>query len=107
MLAAPLLGDATLLKHDGLSERTAKLAEASAAELAGDRAKAAEILAALVADPSFSWDYPERAALLRNLRALKRKAEARALCADTLEPAVFRLAYTALRHACKAPDVRR
>jgi tetratricopeptide (TPR) repeat protein len=102
VLAAPLLGDATLLKHDGMSERTAKLAEAGAAELAGDRAKAAEILAALVADPSFSWDYPERAALLRNLRALKRKGEASALCADTLEPAVFRLAYTALRHACKA-----
>jgi len=101
ILAAPLLGDPALLRHPELSERNTKLAEASAAELAGDRAKAASILGELVADPTFSWDYPERAALLRNLRALGRTAEADALCSETLEPAVFRLAYTALRRACR------
>jgi hypothetical protein len=101
VLAAPVLGDAALLELSGLSERNAKLAEAGAAELAGDRAKAADILTALVGDPSFSWDYPERAALLRNLRALGRDREAAALCKDTLEPAIFRPAYTTLRHACR------
>ena len=101
ILAAPLLGEPALVRHAELSERNTKLAEASAAELTGDRAKAATILGELVADPTFSWDYPERAALLRNLRALGRTAEADALCGETLEPAVFRLAYTALRRACR------
>ena len=101
ILTAPLLGDATLLEHTGLSERNAKLADAARAELAGDRATAVTILSALVADPTFIWDYPERAALLRNLRSLGRTAEAAALCKQTLEPAVFRLAFTALRRACR------
>ena len=83
------------LQQSGLSERNAKLAQASAAEMAGDHAKAPSILATLVNDPTFTWDYPERAALLRKLCALGRKDEAAAFCKDTLEPAIFRLAYTA------------
>jgi hypothetical protein len=59
------------------------------------------ILAELVADPSATWDYPERAALLRNLRALHRKKDAAALCADTLRPAVYRTAFLVLRRLCK------
>ena len=37
--------------------------EAAEAELAGRRADAIAIWAELVADPSFEWDYPERALL--------------------------------------------
>ncbi len=101
ILAAPLVGDAALVVRDRLTEREARLADASDAELAGDHARAAAILGELVADPTFAWDYPERAALLRNLRALHRAKDAAALCSDTMKPAIFHTAYLAMRHACK------
>ena len=101
-LAAAVVGDASLIVRDGLSERDARIADASDAELAHDDAKAAAILGELVANPSFGWDYPERAALIRDLRALGRKKDAAAICADTLQPAVYRQALPVLRAACKA-----
>lgn len=78
-----------------------KLAAASAAELDGDRAKAADLLGELVADPTFSWDYPERAALIRNLRALGRTKELAAVCDDTLRPAIVRPALLVIRALCR------
>ncbi|HEY4239953.1 MAG TPA: protein kinase [Kofleriaceae bacterium] len=94
-------GDPSLLPASGLSERNAQLAAAARAETSGDRAGAVAILAPLVADPTFSWDYPERAALLRNLRALHRTRDAAALCADTLKPALYRNALLALQYLCR------
>jgi hypothetical protein len=102
MLAAPVLGDAALIVHEGLSERESRLADGLAAEMKGDRAHAVSVLNALVADPTPGWDYAERAALLRNLRALGRDKEARALCADTLSPPIFRPAFLTLREQCLA-----
>jgi hypothetical protein len=100
MLAAPLVGDRSWIKRDGLTERETRLADAMESEIAGDRRRAAELLGRLVADPTASWDYPERIALLRNLRALGRDKEARALCDDTLRPAVFTWAYLPARRQC-------
>jgi predicted Ser/Thr protein kinase/TolB-like protein len=101
-LAAAVVGDASLIVRDGVSERNARIADASDAELAHDHAKAAAILGELVANPSFGWDYPERAALIRELRVLGRKKEAAAVCADTVQPAVYREALPVVRAACKA-----
>lgn len=101
ILAAPIVGDRALLEHARRSERNDKLAAASTAELDGNRAKAADLLGELVADPTFSWDYPERAALIRNLGALKRTKERSAVCADTLRPAVARPALLVIRAACR------
>ena len=102
LLAAGVLGDRALIVRDRLSHRDGILADAMTAELAGDRAGAAKLLAALVGDPTPTWDYPERAALLRDLRALDRDREARTLCEDTLSPAIWRDAYLALRRPCLA-----
>jgi len=82
------------------SFRERRLAAATTAELAGDRATAAAILGELVADPTATWDYPERAALLRNLRALHRDAAITALCDDTRRPPIYRSAFIVLRGAC-------
>jgi hypothetical protein len=101
LLAAPVLGDRALIARTRLSGREAKIADAMEAEMAGERARAARILDDLVKDPTPTWDYPERAALLRDLRALHRDADAKALCAATLEPAIFRYAYLALRGKCR------
>ncbi|MBA3454065.1 MAG: hypothetical protein H0T42_13305, partial [Deltaproteobacteria bacterium] len=100
ILAAPIVGDRSLLAHSHHSERADKLAAASAAELDGDFAKAADLFTQLVDDPTFSWDYPERAALIRNLRALKRTKDLADVCTDTLRPAVVRPALLAIRPAC-------
>jgi len=101
LLSAALLGDRSLIVRTDLNLRNARLADAVEAELAGDRPRAAELLAALVADPSPYWDYPERAALLRNLHALGRTEEVKVLCADTLRPALFRYAVLAMKRACR------
>jgi predicted Ser/Thr protein kinase/tetratricopeptide (TPR) repeat protein len=98
LLAAAVTGDAALLKVPPETYRNERIAAASAAELRGDHDAAAAILEELVASPSFTWDYPERAALLRNLHD---KAKAQALCADSLKPAVFRPAYLVLRERCR------
>jgi predicted Ser/Thr protein kinase/tetratricopeptide (TPR) repeat protein len=100
-LAAALLGDPALIVRDGVSERDTTIADASTAELAGNRRRAVAILQALIDDPTFFWDYPERAALARNLRALGRRRELAELCAQTLKPAVFRVAFLALRRVCR------
>jgi len=101
LLAAPLLGDRSWIVRTGLTTRDTRLADAMEAELAGDHRRAADLLAKLVADPTPYWDYPERAALLRNLRALGRTREAKALCADSLRPAIFRYAVLAMKRACR------
>ena len=99
ILGAALLHDKALVVPTTI-ERNTRIAAAVTAELANDRAKAASILTELVADPTFFWDYPERAALARNLRALHRLRELTALCADTLHPALFRPANLAFRRIC-------
>jgi Tfp pilus assembly protein PilF/predicted Ser/Thr protein kinase len=107
LLAAPLLNDRSLVVHDYFTDRLSVLADAADAELAGDRARAVDLLHQIVDDPSPTWDFPERAALLRNLRALGRTNEADALCADTLRPAVFRYAFMAVRKLCAKSSARR
>ena len=86
-LAAPIVGDAELLHTPHETMRNEAIASASAAELTGDHERASRLLAEIVAAPSFTWDYPERAALLRNLRARHDAAKIEALCADTARPA--------------------
>jgi predicted Ser/Thr protein kinase/tetratricopeptide (TPR) repeat protein len=98
LLTAAMTGDAALLRVPHETYRNDRIAAASDAELRGDHAAAAAILEEIIASPSFTWDYPERAALLRNL---KDKAKAKALCADSLHPAVFRAAYLPLRERCR------
>jgi tetratricopeptide (TPR) repeat protein len=102
ILAAPLVQDRAWVVRRDLTDREQRLADAIDAELSGDRARAAEILRAIIDDPSPSWDYPERMALLRNLRALHRDREARELCEDTMRPAIFEWSYLAARRACAA-----
>jgi len=106
ILTAMLTGDASLIPAQRLTYREAKLAEAATAELAGDRVRAADALAAIVADPTFYFDFPERALLLRDLVALHRKRAALALCNDTLRPPTFRYAYLPIRPRCVAIGAR-
>ena len=101
ILLAPLIGSPKTFPRDGMTTRTARLATAIEAELAGDRARAVALLSELVGDPGPSWDYPERVALARNLHALGRTRELRERCADLSHPAVFRLAFLPARHACR------
>jgi tetratricopeptide (TPR) repeat protein len=103
ILTAPLVGDRSLIVRRDLTERDVTLADAIEAEMAGDHAKAATLLDQLVKDPSPYWDYPERVALLRNLRKLGRTKEAKALCDDTLKPALFQWSFLPARRACKQP----
>ena len=100
ILAAGVTGDRALLVRAHGTERTAALATAITAELAGDRAAAARQLQALVDDPTFTFDYPERAALLRDLAALHDRKRFAAVCADTLRPAIVRPALLVLQHRC-------
>jgi len=96
-LTAAIAHDPALLHAPAETSRNEAIGAAVEAELRGDHAHAAEQLEAIVGSPSFSWDYPERAALLRNLRDNKKIA---ALCADTLRPAVFRPAWLVIRSRC-------
>src|SRR5439155_7697327 len=96
ILAAPIVGDKSWIVREHLTDRELQLADAIAAEMDGDRVKAVVLLEAIVRDPSPSWDYPERVALLRNLRALRRTKDARTLCDDTLRPAIFAWAFPAV-----------
>jgi len=100
-LAGAAFHDPTLFTTGPLNDRDRRLRASAEAELAGDRAKAAELLQALVADPTLSWDFPERAQLLGDLRALHRTREAAALCDDTARPAIFRAAFLLLQRACR------
>ena len=100
ILAAPIVGDRTWIVRRNLSDRDRQLADAIEAEMSGDRARAVRLLDAIVRDPSPYWEYPERVALLRNLRALHRDKAAQALCEDTLRPAIFHYAYLPTRRVC-------
>ncbi len=100
ILAAPILGRPRTFARDPLTTRERTLATAIEAELSGDRATAARLLSKLVADPSDSYDYPERAALARNLIALGRSDELAALCQDLEHPPVFAFAWLPLAHTC-------
>jgi predicted Ser/Thr protein kinase len=100
ILAAAVTRDRSLIP-DTFTERDAALAIAVHALLDGDAAKGIAGVATLVADPTAYWDYPERALLVRELRAAGRIAEADAVCADSLRPAVFRIAIVSLRQLCE------
>jgi hypothetical protein len=100
MLTARLTGDRTLIVRRDLTDRDRQLADAIDAEMRGDRAAAVELLEAIVHDPSPFWDFPERIALLRNLRALHRDHDAADLCDDTLRPAIFQMAFLPARRVC-------
>lgn len=97
-LTAALAHDPELLHTPAETSRNEAIGAAIEAELRGDHAHAADQLAEIVRSPSFTWDYPERAALLRNLQDKKKIA---ALCADTLRPAVFRPAWLVIRAKCR------
>jgi tetratricopeptide (TPR) repeat protein len=103
ILTAGLVKDRALIVRRELTDRDRQLADAIEAELSGDRERAASVLDGIVRDASAFWDYPERIALLRNLRALHRRKEAEALCDDTLRPAIFQMAYLPARRACREP----
>ncbi len=99
IVASPLVGKPEL-PVSPTTDRLRALSVAFDAELAGDHAKAAKLLDVLVDDPTGEWDLPERVALVRNLRALGRKSEADAACAEISRPVVMRYAFTAARRYC-------
>jgi predicted Ser/Thr protein kinase/Tfp pilus assembly protein PilF len=99
ILASPLLGKQTFDRSE-LTDRLVALEAAYDAELAGDHALAADRLAALIADPTFEWEFAERAALIRILRGLGRTADADAMCATTMKPVIMRYAFVVLKTLC-------
>ena len=101
MLTAALARDASSIPSGPtVSERAHRLQAAAEAEIAGDHRAAAAILSEVVHNPTYTWDYPERAALLRNLRAIGDKPAIAALCTDTLEPAIYHHAFVVLKAQC-------
>jgi tRNA A-37 threonylcarbamoyl transferase component Bud32/tetratricopeptide (TPR) repeat protein len=102
ILAAAVLRDPARIPTAGLTTRETKLAKAVAAELRGDHASAIAILTPLVREPTGGWEYPERAALIRNLAAARRTTELRAECAALSRPPIFRWSLLPLQRACKA-----
>ena len=101
LLAAPLLHEHAAVVRAELTDRELTLADATDAELAGDHAHAAEVLQALVDDPTQSWNYSERIALLRNLRALHRTRQAKAVCTELVSPPLFHFALLTARMQCR------
>jgi predicted Ser/Thr protein kinase/tetratricopeptide (TPR) repeat protein len=91
LLAAGLLRDRSLLITTGLTHRNQLLATAITAELDGDRAKAVATLRELLREPTIHMDLPEKAALLRNLRALGKTRDVAALCQDIRRPVAYRM----------------
>ena len=57
-------------------------------------------LGEVIADPSFTFDFPERSLLLRELVRSKRAKEIAVLCADTLRPPIVRPAFLVVRAQC-------
>ncbi len=102
ILTAALTKDPSLIVTTGASERIQHLGAAIEASLRGDHAAAASGLQQQVADPTFTFDFPERAALLRELTALRRSKDIAALCADTLQPPIVRPAFVVVRARCLA-----
>jgi Kae1-associated kinase Bud32 len=100
LLAAPILGTKPSRTPD-FTTRMSRLADAVDAEIAGDHAKAASILDELIADPTSSWDFPERVALLRNLVALGDRKRIDVVCAEIVEPALGRPALVTARASCR------
>jgi hypothetical protein len=101
ILTAALAKDSSLIVREGTSERNGRLAAVADAEIAGDHASAASLLVGLIGNPTYSWDYAERATLIRNLKAVRNKKALATVCADTLEPAIYRHAFMPLRRACR------
>ena len=102
MLLAAATGDRSLVvSSDDVTTRNRALGAAAVAKIDGRVSDAVTTLQAIVADPSSTWDYPERAELVRDLRTLRRDKDARAVCADTLRPAMYRVALAALRRLCQ------
>ena len=101
ILTAQLTRDRALIVRDHGSERMRWLADAIEAGLGGDHVAAAKRLRTLIDDPTFSFDYPERAALLRELLSIPRDADAVPLCAELDAPPIVRPAFLALRAACQ------
>jgi serine/threonine protein kinase/tetratricopeptide (TPR) repeat protein len=101
VLAAGVLGEPKQLSREGLTTRQTITATAIEAELAGDHARAIELLRPLVRDPSAGWEYGERAALIRNLAAAKRTTELADECKILTRPPIFRPAWIPLTRICK------
>ncbi|HEY4055559.1 MAG TPA: hypothetical protein VGM39_03085, partial [Kofleriaceae bacterium] len=99
ILTAQLAHDPALLVREHAPERMRALADAIASGLDGDHAAAATKLQALIDDPTFSFDYPERAALLRELGASSDKVAA--ACGELVAPPIVRPAMLALRATCQ------
>ena len=64
-----MLRDRSLIPRAGTTSRASRLAAAIDAELDGDHVKAAAILREVIEEPTEHMDFPERAALLRELPA--------------------------------------
>ncbi|HEU0034387.1 MAG TPA: serine/threonine-protein kinase [Kofleriaceae bacterium] len=105
-LAMPITKEPTRCRRPLLTTRADLVADAMEAEVAGDHRRAIEILRGLVDDPATFWDYPERAALIRNLRAIGDVAGARAVCEQLRQPAVFRWAWIPLHRICETLPAR-
>jgi Tfp pilus assembly protein PilF len=99
-LAAPLAGT-PLPASAGATARQRALIDAAAAELAGEHKTAAARLREVVADPGENFDFAERIALVRNLRALGDRKGVRAQCSDVLRPPVFRYDFVIARARCR------
>jgi len=54
----------------------------------------------LVDNPGDRWDYPDRVALLRNLRALGERTEIEHRCRDLTHPPIFGFGWLIARRAC-------
>jgi hypothetical protein len=98
-LAAPIAG--TPPPTGAVFAREQSLQAASEAELAGNHREAARLLAELVADPDDTWDFGERIALVRNLRALDDVRAVAAQCKEITHPPTFRYVFVLARHACE------
>ena len=106
ILTAALTKDPALIVTTGASERILHLGAAIEASLRGDHAAAAVGLQEQVSDPTFTFDFPERAALVRELTTLRRPKDVAALCADTLQPPIVRPAFIVVRAQCLATAKR-
>jgi tetratricopeptide (TPR) repeat protein len=100
--AAIVLGDATMIRSEGfLSWREEEEATALRAELKGDHEEAARIWNVLLDDPGEYGDDMPRFALARNLFALGKSAELKAVCSDLVYPKFRVPAHPAHRMRCR------
>jgi serine/threonine protein kinase len=99
-LASPLAGT-ELPSVDAATPRQRTLIAAMRAELARDHRTAVARLTELIADPGENFDFGERIALVRNLRALGDTRAVAAQCEDLARPPVFRYDFLLARAACR------